>query len=82
MDIEISKLFQKLLKKQGMVFKTNTRLASGTNNREKGVTLALEGAKGEEEEMTADVVLLSIGRRPFTGGLNLEAAGLETNARG
>jgi dihydrolipoamide dehydrogenase len=82
LDIEISKLFQKLLKKQGMVFKTNTRLASGTNNREKGVTLALEGAKGEKEEMTADVVLLSIGRRPFTGGLNLEAAGLETNARG
>lgn len=81
LDIEISKLFQKTLKKQGMVFKTNTRLASGVNNREKGVTVVLDSAKGQEE-MTADVVLLSIGRRPFTGGLNLEAAGLQTNERG
>lgn len=64
-----------------MVFKTNTRLASGVNNREKGVTVVLDSAKGQEE-MTADVVLLSIGRRPFTGGLNLEAAGLQTNERG
>jgi len=81
LDIEISKLFQKTLKKQGMVFKTNTRLASGTNNREKGVTVVLEGAKGQEE-LTADVVLLSIGRRPYTAGLNLEAAGLQANERG
>lgn len=41
----------------------------------------LEGKKGEEN-MTADVVLLSIGRRPFTGGLGLDTAGLDLTERG
>lgn len=81
LDVEISKLFQKTLTKQGLKFKVNTRLASGVNNKENGVTVKLDGPKGEEE-MTADIVLLSIGRKPFTGGLNLENAGLETNQRG
>lgn len=39
LDIEISKAFQKLLTKQGMKFKMNTRLESGTNNKENGVTI-------------------------------------------
>ena len=81
LDIEISKAFQKTLKKQGIQFKVNTRLASGVNNKEKGVSVTLDGPKGQEE-MTADVVLLSIGRKPFTEGLNLESAGLSTNERG
>ena len=81
MDIEISKAFQKTLKKQGLQFKVNTRLASGVNNKEKGVSVTLDGPKGQEE-MTADVVLLSIGRKPFTEGLNLGSAGLSTNERG
>lgn len=81
LDIEISKAFMKTLKKQGMAFKLNTRLAGGVNNKEKGVTVTLAGPKGDEE-MTADVVLLSIGRKPFTGGLALEKAGLEANKYG
>ena len=81
LDAEISKMFQKTLKKQGLNFKVNTRLASGTNNKEKGVNVVLDGPKGQEE-MTADVVLLSIGRRPFTEGLQLEKAGLSANERG
>jgi len=48
LDTEISKAFQKLLIKQGIKFKVNTRLASGTNNKEKGVTVKLDGPKGEE----------------------------------
>jgi len=51
-----------------MKFKVNTRFAAGKNNREKGVDVTLSSAKGEES-FTTDVVLLSIGRRPFTGGL-------------
>ncbi len=81
LDIEISKAFQKTLKKQGLQFKVNTRLASGVNNKDKGVSVTLDGPKGQEE-MTADVVLLSIGRKPFTEGLNLGSAGLSTNERG
>jgi len=60
----------------------NTRLEGGTNNREKGVTARVSGKDGKEENLDADVVLLSIGRRPFTKGLGLEHAGLETNKFG
>jgi len=81
LDVEISKAFQKTLTKQGLKFKVNTRLASGINNKERGVDVVLNGPKGEEN-MSAEVVLLSIGRRPYTDGLNLEKAGLATNQRG
>lgn len=59
----------------------NTKLAGGVNNKEKGVVVDLETAKGTEK-MEADVVLLSIGRRPYTGGLDLEKAGLTANKYG
>lgn len=59
----------------------NTGLIGGTNNREKGVSVNLKGPKGEAT-MDADVVLLSIGRKPYTKGLALEKAGLETVDRG
>lgn len=64
-----------------MTFKCNTRFAAGTNNREKGIDVTLSGPKGDES-FTTDVVLLSIGRRPFTGGLQIENAGLSLNERG
>ena len=81
LDVEVSKAFQKLLTKQGMKFKMNSRLDGGTNNKENGVQVQISGAKGTET-LDADVVLLSIGRKPFTGGLDLEKAGLETNKFG
>ena len=64
-----------------MKFETNTRFMKGINNGEKGVQAILEGPKGEKT-IDCDVVLLSIGRRPYTGGLNLEKAGLGTTERG
>jgi dihydrolipoamide dehydrogenase len=64
-----------------MKFKMNSRLDGGTNNKENGVQVQISGAKGTET-LDADVVLLSIGRKPFTGGLDLEKAGLETNKFG
>lgn len=81
LDLEVSKSFQRILTKQGIKFKCNTGLKSGVNNKEKGVDIVLEGKKGEEK-MTADVVLLSIGRRPYTGGLGLDKAGLDLTDRG
>ena len=81
LDKEVSSQFEKILRKQGMKFKMNTRLEGGTNNKEKGVTVKLGTEKGTEE-MEADVVLLSIGRRPFTGALDLEKAGLYANKIG
>jgi dihydrolipoamide dehydrogenase len=58
-------------------------MSAGVNNKEKGVTLTLEDKKtGKKTDETADVVLLSIGRKAYTDGLTLENAGLSTVERG
>ncbi|KAK8206552.1 dihydrolipoamide dehydrogenase precursor [Zalaria obscura] len=82
MDAEISKAIQKTLQKQGMKFKLNTKVMSGDDSGE-SVKIAVEAAKGgKEETLDADVVLVAIGRRPYTAGLGLENIGLETDNRG
>jgi len=81
LDKEISASFQKILTKQGLKFKVNSRLASGVNKKENGVDVVIDGPKGSEN-LHAEVVLLSIGRKPFTEGLGLDKAGLETNKWG
>ena len=61
----------------------NTRCNQGINNREKGVNLKLQNAKdNSESELDVDVVLVSIGRHAFTGGLGLENTGVKMNDRG
>ncbi|KAI9643419.1 dihydrolipoamide dehydrogenase precursor [Ciborinia camelliae] len=82
MDLEIAKSSQKILKKQGIDFKVNTKVMGGDVSGEK-VKLSLEAAKGgKEETLDADVVLVAIGRRPYTAGLGLENIGLETDDKG
>ncbi|KAJ2916181.1 hypothetical protein MD484_g4241, partial [Candolleomyces efflorescens] len=81
-DDEVSKQFQRLLAKQGLKFKLNTKVLSA-EKRDGKVFLKAEAAKGgKEETLEADVVLVSVGRRPYTDGLNLEAAGVELDNRG
>lgn len=82
MDAEISKQAQKLLKKQGIEFKLGTKVVSGDASGDK-VKLEVDSAKGgKPETIDADVVLIAIGRRPYTAGLGLENAGLEVDDRG
>jgi len=82
MDVEIAKQTQKLLQKQGLKFKLNTKVTSGDDSGE-SVKVNIEAAKGGKEEMLdADVVLVAIGRRPYTAGLGHEKIGLETDERG
>ena len=82
MDGEISKSFQQILTKQGFKFELGQKVTSAKVEGEK-VTLTVEPAKGgEAKTITADVVLLAIGRYAYTAGLNLEAAGVETDERG
>ncbi|KAK7552530.1 hypothetical protein IWX50DRAFT_671912 [Phyllosticta citricarpa] len=82
MDAEISKNIEKILKKQGIKFKTGTKVSSGEVNSA-GVKVAVEAAKGgKEETLDADVVLVAIGRRPYTQGLGIENVGIETDDRG
>ncbi|KAL2115023.1 hypothetical protein VTJ04DRAFT_10686 [Mycothermus thermophilus] len=82
MDTEIAKNIQKILKKQGINFKTGTKVLSG-EKKDGGVTVKVESAKGgKEETLEANVVLVAIGRRPYTKGLGLENIGLELDERG
>ncbi|KAF8523098.1 hypothetical protein BU17DRAFT_75037 [Hysterangium stoloniferum] len=82
LDEEIGKQFQKILKKQGFHFKTNTKVLSAEKNNGK-ISIKLEAAKGgNEETIEADVLLVSIGRRPVTTGLNLDKVGIQTDNKG
>ncbi len=82
MDREVTKQTQRILAKQGLDFKLSSKV-TGAKAGKGGVTLAVEPVKaGKAEKLKADVVLVSIGRRPFTEGLGLEAAGVEIDNHG
>ncbi|EEQ35508.1 dihydrolipoamide dehydrogenase [Microsporum canis CBS 113480] len=82
MDAEISKQAQKLLGKQGIKFLTGTKVVSGDDSGST-VTLNVEAAKGgKEKTLDADVVLVAIGRRPYTAGLGLENIGIDIDDKG
>jgi dihydrolipoyl dehydrogenase len=79
MDGEISKSFERILTRQGMKFRLGMKV-TGARKGNDGVALTIEPAKGgAAEELKADVVLLSIGRRPYTDGVG---AGVELDERG
>ncbi|MBB4085396.1 dihydrolipoyl dehydrogenase [Sphingomonas carotinifaciens] len=81
-DGEVRKESAKLFKKQGFELKTGTKVTGVTVEGETA-TVSLEPANGgAAETLTADAVLVAIGRKPNTDGLNLEAAGVKLNNRG
>jgi dihydrolipoamide dehydrogenase len=81
-DAEIARQFQRVLTKQGMKFRLSSKVTGATRGND-GITLTVEPAKGgDAEQVKADVVLLSIGRRPYTEGLGLKEAGVEVDNRG
>jgi dihydrolipoamide dehydrogenase len=82
MDREISRNAQRILRKQGLTFELSRRVTGAAVNAD-GVVLQVEPvAGGDPVEMAADVVLVAIGRRPYTEGLGLEEAGVKRDARG
>lgn len=82
MDTDMAKTMQRVLAKQGMKFKLKTKVMGGDVSPDK-VIVNIEGAEsGKAETLDADVVLVAIGRRPYTYGLGLENIGLETDERG
>ncbi|TQF77270.1 dihydrolipoyl dehydrogenase [Elioraea sp. Yellowstone] len=82
MDGEVAKQFQRILAKQGLTFRLGTKV-TGAHKGNAGVTLTLEPAKGgAAEEITADVVLVAIGRRAYTEGLGLAELGVQLDERG
>ena len=82
MDGELSKQFQRILKRQGMVFRLGMKVAGIEERNDRLDVTVLPAAGGEAEVIEADVALISIGRVAHTEGLGLEAIGVGTDARG
>ncbi len=82
MDGEVAKTLGRILKKQGLKIKLSTKVTAAVAGKS-GVTLTAESLKkGKTEEIEADVVLLSVGRKPYTEGLGLEEAGVKLDNHG
>ena len=78
MDLEVAKQFQRLLEKQGFKFHLGHKV-TGVDKTGAGVKATIEPASGgETQTLEADVVLVAIGRRPYTESLGLEAIGVQT----
>ncbi|MEI9927931.1 MAG: dihydrolipoyl dehydrogenase [Sphingomonas sp.] len=82
MDGEVRKEANRIFKKQGLEFRLSTKVTAAKVTGGKAVLTLEPAAGGAAETIDADVVLVSIGRRPNTEGLGLDRAGLATNARG
>ncbi len=81
-DGEVRRESAKLFKKQGMELKLSTKVTGVTVENGVATVTVEPAAGGASETMTADAVLVSIGRKANVDGLNLEAIGLELNKRG
>jgi dihydrolipoamide dehydrogenase len=81
MDKTMGKELQKSIKKLGADYYFSHKVTGVVNNGD-DVTVTAKNAKDEDVHLTGDYVLVCIGRRPYTDGLNLEAAGLATDQRG
>ena len=80
MDKEISNEFMKILKKQGMQFHMQNKVES-INKSNSGATVITTDKDGNKNEFDCEVVLISVGRKPNTQGLNLESVGVELDDR-
>jgi dihydrolipoamide dehydrogenase len=82
MDSEVSKQMKRTLSKQGMDFKLSSKVTAAKASKA-GVSLSIEPVSGgKKETLKADVVLVAIGRKPFTEGLGLDKAGVEMDDHG
>lgn len=84
MDLDTSKQFLRILKKQGMEFMLSSKVTAVEKKARGKLAVTVEHAGGEAdaETLTADVVLVSTGRVPYTKGLGLEEVGVELDERG
>jgi dihydrolipoamide dehydrogenase len=81
-DDEMTKHFQRALQKQGLKFKLGSKVTKAESNAS-GVSLTIEPSKGgPAETLQADVVLVSIGRRPYVEGMGLDKIGVKLSEHG
>jgi len=81
-DAEVAKEAEKTFKKQGLTFKLGTKV-TGIEKQKTKLKVSMEPAKGgAAETLDADIVIVAIGRKPYTEGLGLETVGGKTDKRG
>ena len=81
MDKTMGKELQKAIKKLGADFYFNHKVTKVENTGDE-VVVSVDTPDGKQITLNADYCLVSVGRKPYTDGLNLEAAGLKTDDRG
>ncbi|WCS26176.1 dihydrolipoyl dehydrogenase [Methylobacterium sp. NMS14P] len=83
MDGEVGKQFQRILTKQGVAFRLSTKVTGVEVGKKGGATVTVEpAAGGAAETLQADVVLVCIGRTPYTEGLGLDTVGVQRDDKG
>ena len=82
MDAEVAKQFQRILEKQGFAFKLGAKVTSVDTSRNRLIAQIEPAAGGAAQTLEADVVLVAIGRVPYTEGLGLKEAGVALDNRG
>ena len=81
MDGQLSRQLLRILKKQGIAFRMDTRV-TGIEKKSRTARVSIEDKQGNAETLTCDKVLVAVGRRPITDGLGLEAAGVRLDDAG
>ena len=82
MDTEIAKEFQKILIKQGIKFKLNSKVTAIKKNNNQLIVEFENNSNSTKENISADKVLVSVGRKPYTEGLNLTKIGVKKDKFG
>lgn len=82
-DLEVSQTLQRILAKQGMIFKMGTKVTAAKKVGSE-VVVSIEDAKdpSKKEDLVCDVLLVCVGRRPYTVNLGLEDMGIERDEKG
>jgi len=82
MDREVSKEFQKILSKQGIKFNLNSKVVSVKDQGNSVLVKYIDNKTSKEEKIETDKVLVSVGRKPYTEGLNLSKIGIKKDNKG
>merc|ERR1712233_266312 len=81
-DADVAKQFQRTLQKQGLKFKLGTKVNGAEKLADGTYKVKMEGKGGKPEELDADVILVCVGRRPYTKDIGLDTCGIAVNERG
>jgi dihydrolipoamide dehydrogenase len=82
MDLEVAKNFQRILAKQGFDFKLSSKVTGAKASKSKVAVTVEPAAGGAMETLEADILLVAVGRVPYTDGLGCDEAGIKRDAKG